>query len=201
MIATMLNSPAIYMARPLISVWLVFQGVLKEFQDEADWLKFGYHASHQGIEQTLALDGKQFAAAFTRVSQEIDRFAGDASRSRKLRLAYFFAKKEWMATIIQMQTEVLFAPDSGKRIAYALSEQESALIWKQGFLSISGGGQFQRTDLRYENMHYTWWDLEQIRDQDRIVIFTHEWAMDDKVISRMVSSFKWFIQNGYHFIN
>lgn len=27
----------------------------KEFQDEADWLKFGYHASHQGIEQTQAL--------------------------------------------------------------------------------------------------------------------------------------------------
>lgn len=179
----------------------------KEFEEQSDWLKFGYHSTYRDIRKTKAQSGKEFAVAFARANKEIDRFAGKSARSEILRLDYFFAKESWMPSIYRGKTRYLLGPDSEGRKAYTLSAVDSSRLWEKGFFPFNGvcvcggGGGYLRTDARYEKMGVlAWWDLENMRDQVRIVIFTHEWAMSPGVISRMESSFRWFVDNRYKFV-
>lgn len=179
----------------------------QEFEAASDWLKFGFHAEFTKIGKTKSLTGTQFAEKFSRANAAIDAFAGTQARTQNLRLDYFFAKEEWMPAICSAGTQILFAPDTDGRRAYALNDAQSASIRRAGKLAFNaaktpntaGGGGYLRTDARYEKMLLPWWTLATLRDRERIVIFTHEWTMDFKVRFMMENSFRWFKNNNYQF--
>ena len=176
----------------------------KEFEASCNWLKFAYHSSHFDIEKAKLENENEFSQSFFWANTQIDRFAGKCARAQILRLDYFFAKSGWISSIVEGGTKYLLAPDMGGRKAYALSKEESQLVFKKGFLPFDSNqpsrGGYWRTDLRYENIFWIRWALEKLRDQKRIVVFTHEWAMDRQVRARMETSFKWFNKHGYKFI-
>jgi len=175
----------------------------EEFSAASSWLKFGFHAPSSDIEKTRAQTAEEFAENFSRVNAAIDVFAGTNARSTVLRLDYFFAREEWMPAIYSAGTRHLLGPDTAGRKAYALDEAASEELWTHGALPFDRneqmGGGYIRTDARFEKNFLPWWTLENLRDQERIVVFTHEWAMSAKIRFLMRLSFGWFRDHGYEF--
>ena len=174
-----------------------------EFIDAAEYLKFGFHSTSNDFQQSMLQNERNFPAIFQYSNVLIDRFSGGGSRSRILRLDRYYAKSEWQSVIVS-DVDILLAPDDD-RPAYWLSDSESQSVRKNGtyFFKSQDGSmiEFWRTDHRYENMFWVWYSLETLRDQDRIVIFTHEWAMDDSIKKKIEYSLQWFNNNGYHYVN
>lgn len=176
-----------------------------EFEEAASWLKFGFHSSFGNIGKTRNQTAEEFSINFEKVNDYIDSFAGEKSRSSTLRLDYFFAHEDWIPIIFKNPSVVLLGPDMPLRKAYALSDEQSTELWTVGKYpsrtpeNKTKIGGYIRTDARYEKMILPWWTLSNLRHQERIVVFTHEWAMSSKVRSFMDYSFRWFQQNGYKF--
>lgn len=172
-----------------------------EFQNAADWLKFGFHAPTSKIEETKKQTAPAFEKNLTRINASIDRFAGNASRTNVLRLDYFFAEADWVPSLLNAKTRILLGPDTDGRAAYSLTESQSAALRERGFLDeeMGGGIQYVRTDARFEQMVFPWWTLSNLRNQERIVVFTHEWAMGRRVRFFMEQAFGWFQEHNYKF--
>ena len=173
-----------------------------EFAAASSWLKFGFHASSSGIEKTRAQSAEEFAENFAKTNAAIDAFAGTDARTTALRLDYFFAKDEWMPAIFAAGTRRLFGPDTPGRKAYALDAAASAELWARGELAFPHdqmGGGYARTDARFERICLPWWAMAKLRDRERIVVFTHEWAMGRRVRFVMDESFQWLREHGYEF--
>lgn len=173
-----------------------------EFADASGYLKFGFHSNTNDFKSTKLLNEAVFRRLFQSSNAAIDRFSG-GGRSRILRLDRYFARAEWQPALKQ-EVDVLLAPDDD-RPAYWLEQDVSTQIRMNGSYGSSDKEDsmilFWRTDLRYENIFWQWYELERLRDHDRIVIFTHEWAMDDSVKKKMNYSFQWFNNNGYRYVN
>lgn len=63
----------------------------REFANNADWLKFGFHAIRPQFNEEITANLDTFATAYRQVDSCITVFAGEASKSHILRLHYFFA--------------------------------------------------------------------------------------------------------------
>lgn len=63
----------------------------REFANNADWLKLGFHAIRPEFNEEITANLDLFSTAYRLVDSCIYRFAGEASKSRMLRLHYFFA--------------------------------------------------------------------------------------------------------------
>lgn len=111
-----------------------------EFQNAADWLKFGFHAPTSKIEETKKQTAPAFEKNLTRINASIDRFAGNASRTDVLRLDYFFAEADWAPALLNAKTRILLGPDTDGRAAYSLTESQSAALRERGFLDEEMGG-------------------------------------------------------------
>lgn len=172
-----------------------------EFSDAAGWLKFGFHAPSPKIEETKKQTAATFEKNLSRVNAAIERFAGNASRSDVLRLDYFFAEPDWLPALQNAGTKTLLGPDSDGRTAYSLTESQSAMLRAHGFIAEETGGgiEYVRTDARFEQMAFPWWTLSNLRDRERIVVFTHEWAMGRRICFFMEQAFGWFREHGYEF--
>lgn len=151
---------------------------LHEFNEASDYLKFGFHATSSNFEETKAQGRLSFTYSFINTNREIDRFAGQNSRSRILRLDHFFARPEWALSLFS-ETDYLLAPDDN-RSAYWLPPADSRSVKSNGYLPYdatsipSKGKGFWSTDARYDNIFWTWYALEKLRHHERLVIFTHE---------------------------
>ncbi len=171
-----------------------------DFVSVSDYLKFGFHSESHDFEYTKRLSGEEFNNIFRAANLKISQFLGE--RSRILRLDRYYAKSDW-EQVIAPEVDVLLAPDDD-RSCYWLSSTQSERTRRDGSFSqvkACSALEFWRTDLRYENVKWIWYQLESLRDQDRIVIFTHEWAMDNTTKEKMEYSFEWFNDNGYNYVN
>ena len=63
----------------------------REFANNADWLKFGFHAIRPQFNEEITANLDTFSTAYRQVDSCITTFAGETSKSHILRLHYFFA--------------------------------------------------------------------------------------------------------------
>ena len=85
----------------------------QEFQDAADWLKFGFHAVSEEQKQDNIIP--DFEEQFLNVQREIIRFAGESSLAHILRLHYWFypivyvhvLKKHNVHTILMNEEQIV----------------------------------------------------------------------------------------------
>lgn len=149
----------------------------EELSAQSDWLRFGFHAYDKDSNYKDAKtekEVKEFYEDLKMVQEEITRIAGENSISQVIRLHFFTGSREIGEILKQEGIRGLMAADD-ERISYYLSEEENRTLRdsKEGYLRIDGM-EFYRTDIRYEREDDILAALDRYREQDQIVVFTHE---------------------------
>lgn len=84
--------------------------------------------------------------------------------------------------------------DDPERKSYSLSDDEMKLMNHNDWYMDDLGFFYTPTDIRLENIESDkefYSDLTKIADQERIIIFTHEWRLDDKNVQKYMT---WFAE-------
>ncbi len=74
----------------------------RELANNADWLKFGFHAIRPQFNEAITANYDTFSTAYRQVDSCITAFASESSKSHILRLHYFFATSAERALISQL---------------------------------------------------------------------------------------------------
>lgn len=127
-----------------------------ELESAADWLKFGFHAVSEEQKRGAVLTN--FEEQYRFVTQQLRRFAGEASIAHILRLHNWFYPQEYMAVLKQYGVKtILGEPDCEK------TEIDVIPVWK--------------TRIRIERDKHI---MQKICRNSNypLVIFTHEWILN-----------------------
>ena len=127
----------------------------------------------------------------------IGRFAGEACFSNVLRLNYFRGDDDKVAFLASQGITALLCADDD-RASYNLPETQNLLLQKNDYIVYQDMKYF-KTDLRLDRIRFITYELLQLRDQETVVIFAHEWALVDIGFDRIESAVRWLVRNGYAF--
>lgn len=169
----------------------------EEFITNSNWLKFGYHS----IEPTTSFDHltsiNEFKESFIRVNNEIKRFAGEESITTVLRLNYFRASPDKIEYLFNQGVSGLLCSDDD-RISYDLSkEQHEELKLEEKILY--NGMTYYNTDFRFDGKKFILYEMMKLRDNEVLVLFAHEWALENNGLDRIETAIKWLSNNNYKF--
>lgn len=170
----------------------------REFKANADWLKLGWHAYNENNPSDYKISSEQMIESFERTYTDIIRFAGDRSLAKELRLHYWYGDSKLMNYLAEVGIDYIYYPDRTDVVGYDFSEQEDALIRKEGILTkkyCNSNITYIVTDCRLENETNVIDDLAYL-NKDRIVVFTHAWILSDN-LSELDSLGAWANKNGY----
>lgn len=174
----------------------------EEFEAEKDWLKLGFHGGNkQSNYKTLESEEERnvLREQICTVQDNICRFADKDSLSHTIRLHFFGGSSKAVEELEQQGVKALLAADDD-RISYCLTEEENTLLRtsESGFLQ-KGNMKFYRTDIRYEKTEDILAALEARKNQERIVLFTHEqnWISQRK---KLEMSLAWMKEHEAEFL-
>lgn len=144
----------------------------KEFRENSDWLKFGFHSKGPDFDKNMSLS--DFKTSFFNVQKAITHFADSNSLSPVLRLHYYSANDSMVNFMYQtgIVKGLLGADDN--RVSYDLSLKENELFGRNFYLRKDM--KYFKTNLRLENVWLINYSLSCLQNRDTLVIFTHEWA-------------------------
>ena len=177
-----------------------------EFEDNADWLKFGFHSLNAST--VYGKDETSISGDYRKTIESLERVVSKKSITSTIRLqSYTGTKKEIEKIMFNSEvpvTSLLCADD--QRRSYYLSEKESNYIYSHDeFFDPDMRLRFISTDLRIEYIDSinekikefsgTAWN-NQLGD---LVVFTHEWAIDDEVKNKLENILMWGSNNEYVF--
>lgn len=149
-----------------------------ELANASDWLKFGFHAVSEEQKRDVVLPN--FEEQYRFVTQQIQRFAGDASIAHILRLHNWFYPNEYMAVLKQYRVKtILGEPDCEK------SEIDAVPVWK--------------TRIRIERDRHI---IQNICRNSTypLAIFTHEWILNRRNKVKLAMAVIALSVLGYKFI-
>ena len=159
-----------------------------EFEQNADWLKLGFHAIRPNHSEVETSQLERFAVAYEKTESSIVRFAGKDCMSHTLRLHYWQCTEEERAFLAQHGVRTLLTCDDTRQ-SYALPIEVCSLLQEQGHWA-DDELRYLRTDFRTEHIKWSpWLALLNHTENDTIVIFTHEWALtrsNKRVLERML---------------
>ena len=170
----------------------------EEFEANSDWLKLAFHGYNEENPEESGLTLQEYEASFSRVCDEIRRFAGEESLSQTLRLHYWYATEDMMDFLKENGVKSILCPDT-QITGYDLTHTENNMLNESKNGILERDILYYRTDLRYENMEKVEEALRECREDQVIVIFTHAWCFEEN-IGKIEDSLKWFEKNGYQFI-
>lgn len=148
------------------------QKYIRQLQGETDWLRVGFHASNDTIDRELIGDYSIFKKSFDVVNE---KFVGGA---KSLRLQYYYATSEEVSFLVNKGITTLLSADDD-RISYSLPHSyNESLIGNESLLY--KGMHYEHTDFRVENPLSPFKQLYSNRNDDTIVLFTHEWALQNR---------------------
>lgn len=150
----------------------------RELRNATDWLKFGFHAISEEQKRDVVLPN--FEEQYLFVTQQIRRFAGDASVAHILRLHNWFYPNEYMTILKQYGVKtILGEPDCEK------TEIDDVPVWK--------------TRIRIERDKHI---LQKIcrNSNHPLVIFTHEWILNRRNKIKLAMAVVALSVLGYKFI-
>lgn len=147
----------------------------EEFEENSDWLKFSFH----GWNFEKSYEQSNYHDAFNDISvvnSEIIRICGKKALSNIVRTHFFSGSEEAVEAWIDAGiTEILTADDdrTGKGINYNLNDTDIYNLSTKHTI-LKSGIRFTKTDIRIENIYLKKGKCVYYKDNDEIVIFTHE---------------------------
>lgn len=169
----------------------------KEFAQNSDWLKFGYHAKNPYISKDKVCNIDTFNISYLNVSNGIRKKFGNA-QCRILRLHYFYCSRAESLFLRRNGINCLLSSDDCRN-SYSLPEFQNIELLKNERLKVDGI-EYKRTDIRLEKDNYIESVFSNMNDQE-IVLFTHEWAYEKSVKFKLHLFALLFYLCNCHFIN
>lgn len=168
----------------------------QELITNSNWLKFGFHSIRPVFSQHEIANIDSFSQAYRRVCDGIERFAGSESLTKILRLHYFFATRAECDYLKNKGVNTLLTADDPNRESYSIVPNHRR---SYGFKGIN----YLATDYRIENGSLSpWYDLYEHAENDTLAIFTHEWALLNRVNRyKLNSAIRILSNSGAQFVN
>lgn len=149
-----------------------------EFEDNADWLKIGFHSITETSPEEEGVTTKEFAEGIEKVNQEILDFAGEASLAHVLRLHYWYATDEMVQILKKEGVEgLLCGNDSDSCYNLAKEQAENLLRSRDGIRP--GELSYYVTDIRLEKTDDILKALDAHKCDRLVVVFTHVWCFKE----------------------
>lgn len=169
----------------------------QEFINNSDWLKFGFHASGDvRYELNTEQEATEFNTSFLNVKKSIYNFAGENSFCEIYRIHYFSCPELCKKGLLKLGCKGLLSADD-TRISYDLTEAENKVLYNDNIFYKDI--YYYKTNMRYELENDVISKLETLKNNNILVLFTHEQELNNNVLDKIRKSFEWLKSNGYYF--
>ena len=174
----------------------------EEFERNSNWLKFGFHAYNQEKDwKTIQQD--EMKNDYSSVINELKRIVGENSITQIVRLDRFNITLENAKAISNIEYGItgLLGADSADRENYYLNDEQSKMVHENEYYEDEDTNiYFFDTDLRIENMNDNMEEqLNSMSEDNDLIIFTHEWKLNNNIKEKINKICEWAVENGYVF--
>lgn len=149
-----------------------------DFEQNCSWLKIAFHAQSPSVTKDEISREDDFCKSWMRTVDAIQRFAGECSMAHFVRLHYYYATEDELNWISTQQNISLLSADD-ERISYSLPKEKNDDLIRKENLEYNNL-KLLKTDIRIEKVMLPQIELISNRNDDMLVIFTHEWALNWK---------------------
>lgn len=158
----------------------------KEFQENSDWLKFGFHC-YEPMSNYNAVTKQQIINEYKTVVSQLIRITGTKKNITDIiRLHYFSGNKEVISGLTDCGVKVFLCADD-ERISYGLPIDVNNEIRKNGyFIDDNMECCFVGTNIRIENISSIKDITGLYKNKKYIVVFTHEKRLMEEVIQERI---------------
>lgn len=169
----------------------------KEFEENAAWLQFGFHAMNTNVvygdnngSRVINRDAKQAAEDYRFVMENLVQIVGEQSLDLNPRIHFFAGTKECCEAWKEAQHGVkgLLAADDDRYSYYHNKEQRDILLKENVWYDAELDLLFRRTNIRLENEKDETQLIRKIREftGEEQVIFTHEYYLGQEEMRRKI---------------
>lgn len=174
-----------------------------EFEKNSNWLRFGFHSLNANTSYDTSLD---LVEDYRKTIMELKRIVGSNAIDNIVRLESFKGHEKDIKKLSNLSYQPikgLFTADD-KRKSYYLNTKLNSYIYDHDRL-LDDNIVFYSTDLRIEFIKDIAIKEKEIstsawnNQRDILIVFTHEWELDQDIRQRCESLCKWGKNNGYIF--
>lgn len=157
----------------------------KEFAENADWMKFGFHAMNVQSYQMTDIKSQQEYYDAT-VNELIRIIGGGTAIDRFVRLDRYSATNEVIKSLHELNHGIvgLYIADDENRISYGLDDTERQLCYTNDLYEDEFGVFYTPTDMRLEDISGNKDFYKKLISMDREkyqILFTHEFVINHQV--------------------
>lgn len=170
----------------------------KEFEENAHWLKFGFHALNE-ITKYFDCDAKTFREDLLKVVNSLKRIVSETSITYDVRLGFGQGNRDCIKAMKECFDEfhVLYGVDD-RRVVYYLSEEENKRYLDKGlFYDDAIGITIRNCERRLESSTDFVEKIKQIDTEHIHPFFTHEICLEN---IRVLNYIKKLCESGQQFI-
>lgn len=180
------------------AIWDMPTDYKKEFINNADWLKIGYHSPTDDDPRDGHTEA-EFEKEFDRTENAICRFAGEDSLAHVLRLHYWYASDDMVAYMKEKGLTGLLCNDKEEPSYNLSTEQAEKLYRSRDGKHTVDDLTYYATDIRLEHTEDIPFVLEEKKKDRILVIFTHAWCFEDNY-HKLSEAVRLLSDSGYQFI-
>lgn len=171
----------------------------KEFQENSEWLKFGFHALNN-IRDYSKLSEEETKKDYQQVIGQLKRIVGEKSITTVIRMEKFVCNKNNAKVLGGVEygiTGLLGADTMGRQDYYLNKKLNYKLFEKEIYYDNSIGITIYNTDLRVEKIENVYEEIDKIKEDKNIIVFTHEGELNGENKNKIVEICEITTQNGY----
>ena len=160
----------------------------EEFENNSDWLRFGFHAKDALAYESL--DPETELEYYNKSVSELERIVGKESIDYFLRLDRYYADKETVKALKNSGVEGLLIASGTNRESYALTQEERIQCKEKDWYVDDLQMDYTPTDIQIENIEndsHFYNTVQDFSTQQRIEIFTHEWAFNETNVKKYLT--------------
>lgn len=172
-----------------------------EFEENSNWLKFGFHAFNNTKDYS-SVSKEEIINDYNMVIDELTRIVGERSIEHVIRMEKFICSKENIKAIHNLNNGIigLLASDIKDRQNYYLNVGQNKKLFQKGYYFDKECGIFiYKTDIRTESIKDIDKELENIKGDKSLIVFTHEWKLDKENMQRIEKILDFAKKNNYLF--
>ena len=173
----------------------------KEFEENSNWLKFGFHGYNEKVNYSSIMSGDA-TKQYEKTISNLIRIVGEKSITNVVRLEKFLCSKENIDTLKNCKFGIkgLLASDSLNRINYYLNGSTNKKLFDDGYYFDDTNSIFlYKTDLRIENIDNVKEEVLKNLYDNNLIIFTHEDFLNVENKKKIFEICKLLTENGYIF--
>ncbi len=179
----------------------------REFEENADWLRFGFHSLEPDAVYGAHGDS-DILEDYCKTINCLKKISGGVAQTSVIRLHCYQADESEVEVLMDnhlLPVTALLCADDGRQ-SYYLNDGKSAYIYcHDEYTDEKNGMRFISTDIRIEHLGDVDKKIREFQTDawnnqlSDLVIFTHEWALDDEIKEKVQKLCMYAKEKGYRF--